>query len=138
MTHEQLASILTGREIGEEITAKEEAEAKSHGLVVAFGYSDDILELRGAIHDEVGAGGGEDLLIGPEGVLENKSEHEEMELWAARKYIALEKTALNTINANYSDAWEIGIDCPYSRFLVMEDGELFCVGIVFAIADLTK
>jgi hypothetical protein len=29
--------------------------AKDNGLVIVFGASDDLVELRGAIHDEVGA-----------------------------------------------------------------------------------
>jgi hypothetical protein len=36
-----------------EINKAEERQAKDAGLVVVFGYSDDGVELRGAIHDEV-------------------------------------------------------------------------------------
>jgi hypothetical protein len=54
MDAKALAALLTGREYRQEITRAEEADAKAAGLVVAFGASDDLLEFRGAIDDEVG------------------------------------------------------------------------------------
>ncbi len=50
-TKEQLASRLTGREYGDEITEEEEAEAKASGLFVIFGASDDLCEIRLAVID---------------------------------------------------------------------------------------
>lgn len=52
MTKESLASTLNGREYGEELLATEELAAKTNGLLVIFGASDDIVEMRGAIKDE--------------------------------------------------------------------------------------
>lgn len=54
LTKEEMARLLTGREIGNEITPSEEATAQESGLVVVFGYSDDLVELRGSISDEAG------------------------------------------------------------------------------------
>ena len=54
MTMETLAAILDGREIGSEITKAEADQAKAAGLVVVFGASDDLMEFRGAIYDEIG------------------------------------------------------------------------------------
>jgi hypothetical protein len=142
MTHEQLAAALNGREIGEEITREEAATAKTNCLAVAFGYSDDNLELRGYFDDELDCYYGGEWKIGEDGCLEKKNERDEMKLRDAREYIAKEKTALNTLKAKWNDkgnpCWQISIDCPHSTFNVMEDGEVFCVGIVFAIADLKK
>ena len=56
ITKEELASRLNGRSYRNEITPEEERLAKDNHLVVVFGASDDLVELRGAIHDELGMG----------------------------------------------------------------------------------
>lgn len=45
--------ILSGREYGEELTSEEEEQLKKDELVVVFGASDDLCEIRGAISDEI-------------------------------------------------------------------------------------
>lgn len=55
MNAKEFAAMLNGREYRREITKAEEKEAKAAGLIVAFGASDDNLELRGAVDDEIGA-----------------------------------------------------------------------------------
>ena len=35
-------------------------------------------------------------------------------------------------------SWQFKTDIPHSTFRIMEDGELFCVGIVFNISDLSQ
>jgi len=55
LTKEQLAAMLNGRRYRDEITEKEEKLAKENNLVVLFGASDDLIELRGAIDEEIGA-----------------------------------------------------------------------------------
>ncbi len=54
MNKEELAKRLDGRLIGNEISKEEEAKAQEDGLIVIFGASDDLAEIRGAIYDEVG------------------------------------------------------------------------------------
>lgn len=54
MTAAELAALLNGREYRKEMSRDEEQVAKAAGLVVVFGASDDLMELRGAISDEVG------------------------------------------------------------------------------------
>lgn len=138
-----LAALLNGRERSEEITYEEAEKAKADGLVVAFGYSDDNLELHGAIRDEIGCFNGGEFKVGPEAILEPKEEHDDLTLAEARSYVELERKSLNTIKAEFGPkdidcSWRISIDCPHATFNVMEDGELFCIGIVFAIADLKR
>ncbi len=55
MSPQELATKLNGREYGNETSVQLERTAKENNLVIAFGYSDDNLELRGAIRDEYGA-----------------------------------------------------------------------------------
>lgn len=49
MIAKEFADLLSGRDYMNEITRGEEEQAKAAGLVVVFGYSDDNMELRGAI-----------------------------------------------------------------------------------------
>ena len=56
LTKEQLAAKLNGRSYRNEITPEEEQLAKENHLVVIMGASDDLVELHGAIHDELGMG----------------------------------------------------------------------------------
>ena len=56
LTKEELAAKLNGRSYRNEITPEEERLAKDNRLVVIFGASDDLIELRGAICDELGMG----------------------------------------------------------------------------------
>ena len=49
MTKESLAALITGREIGDEVTPAESIEAKNARLVVVYGASDDLTEFSGFI-----------------------------------------------------------------------------------------
>lgn len=55
MTAKELTAMLDGREVLGEISRVESETAKEAGLIVVYGYSDDNVEFRGAIDDEVGA-----------------------------------------------------------------------------------
>ena len=55
MDMHELAALLNGRGYGSEITQAEADAAKTAGLVVAYGVSDDIAVLRGAVNDEFDA-----------------------------------------------------------------------------------
>ena len=57
-TMKEFAEMLSDRSIGEEICKDEKRRAADLGLVVVYGYSDDNVELRGAIDEEVGAWNG--------------------------------------------------------------------------------
>lgn len=70
MTAKELAAMLNGREVGNEITRREAQESAAAGLVVVYGYSDDNVELAGAIDDEVGAYEGATVYLTPAGVLQ--------------------------------------------------------------------
>ena len=124
MTAKQLAAKLDGREYLNEITPEEEKEAEANGLVVVYGYSDDNVELAGAISDEIGAWKGVVFHVDKEGGV-----------------FAGEKDAPNKIEAYWCGqdtdaAWTFRTEIPHETFDIYEDGELFCVGIVFRMEDL--
>jgi hypothetical protein len=135
LTKEELAARLNGREYGNEMTAEEEGEAKTAGLVVLFGASDDLAELRGAINDEVGCySGGDIVLLGgkPYEFEQCDCVHAEVADDEAREY-GLKIEALWCDGDGYS--WTYRTEIPHATFDVIEDGEPYCRGIVFSLPE---
>lgn len=139
MNAKELAMLLTGREYGQEIDRTEEHQAKAAGLVVAFGASDDLLEFRGAIYDEVGCYGGGTATVDQKGVLPDfedidRDDKDEMRDYFKRESGGAVIRAVWEGEPGYS--WVINADVPHETFEIVEDGEPYCRGIVFALADL--
>lgn len=136
MTKEEFAALLNGREYGNEITSDEYTQAKALGLVVLFGYSDDNMEFRGAINDEIGCFDGRTVLIDKDGLLpsrESIDDDDELEKFFPRRRAAKEIEAIWDKDG-YS--WTYKTDIPHAIFDIIEDGEKYCRGIVFAMVDL--
>ena len=74
MTTDELAKQLTGFEYPFEPIGRHTLPAKEAGLVIVFGASDDLMEFRGAIYDEVGACDGGTALIDKEGLLPERNQ----------------------------------------------------------------
>ena len=116
---------------------EDDALAAASGLVVVYGYSDDNVEFRGAIDDEVGAFDGTEIYVTAEGVLTPPEcgcdGCEECSYFdAARK-------AAKRIEAVWGAggvSWTFVTDIPHESFTILDDGDVFCVGIVFSISDL--
>lgn len=141
ITPVEFAAILNGRDYGSEITEVEEAQAKAAGLVVVFGYSDDNVELRGTINDECGAYEGTTLRITTDGLLETWDSLDEPTEEEAEAYFAKKRLGFKTIEAIWSPegtgmSWAYETEIPHAPFDVMEDGETYCRGIVFRLADV--
>ncbi|RKP44660.1 hypothetical protein [Pararobbsia silviterrae] len=123
-----LAAALSGAQMGDEISREKEAEAKAHGLVVVFGASDDLMELRGAIHDEVSCYDGGEAYFTALGLLTNECEDDDC------PHFAKLKDAAAVVEAVWSEgeySWVYRTDIPHATFEVLEDGEKYCRGIVF-------
>lgn len=138
MNAKELAAKLSGREYNCEITDAEAKQAKDAGLVVVFGASDDLIEFRGAIRDEGDCYNGGTGLIDTKGVLPSWDEASESEE-AAQEYFE-RKAKARTITALWAKEpgyyWTYKTDIPHETFEIVEDGEPYCRGIVFALADL--
>lgn len=140
MTKESLAALLNGREYCNEITATEEAEAKAAGLLIIFGASDDLTELRGALHDEAGANDGATHRIDAKGFVPDwdSVDHDDEEECA--EYFA-RKGGGFVVEAKWSTgdySWVIETSAPHATFDIVEDDEKYCRGIVIDLADLTR
>lgn len=138
MTAKELAATLSGREYGMEIGREEEKEAKAAGLVVVYGYSDDNVELRGAIDAEVGAYEDTTIYITPAGLLEEPACDDAEDCTCP--YFAAARNAAATITAIWRDGERtsrvFATDIPHENFTIFEDGEAFCIGIVFSMEDV--
>jgi hypothetical protein len=141
MTPKDLAAQLTGAEYPLDIPAGLKKEAYLSGLVIIYGSSDDLMEFAGAIDDEVSAYEGTIAFLDTEGLLpdfdqlcEDKdfdglygyfrrfpNRHEVEAIWDADGY-----------------SWTYKTEIPHEVFEIVEDGEPYCRGIVFALADLPQ
>lgn len=141
MTKEELAALLHGRQYSEEITKREEQQAKESGLVVIFGYSDDNVEFRGVINDEVGCYGGGKILFDSQGHLPSwEYIQEECTEDEAKQYF-VRKAGAHALLALWNDAdsqygWSFATTLPHATFDIMEADEPFCRGIVIDVRDL--
>ena len=128
------AARLNGNLMGDEITQKEQADAKKAGLVVVFGYSDDYTLFRGVIRDEAGLGA---IRITKSGnILEEDRMDTLNELVEDGTLSGGDSPKFSVIIAKFDDHHHYDTDIPHATFDIMEDGELFCRGIVFSISDL--
>jgi hypothetical protein len=140
MSKEKLATELSGIQYPahRSITADQIAAAKAAGLVIVFGASDDLMELEGAIRDELGCYDGGTALIDAEGLLperENIEDDDGLQEYFKRKPAAKKIKALWCKEDGYS--WTYSTDIPHATFDVMDGDDHYCRGLVFALADLS-
>lgn len=135
LTRDAAAARLDGDEYGKEGSKELFAAMKAAGLVAVFGASDDLMEFRGAIDDEIGCYNGGTAYLTKAGLLTNDCDSDRCPHFAHTK-----KTAA-TIKAKWAEdgfSWSYETDIPYSMFVIKEDGENYCQGIVFALADVLE
>ncbi len=136
MTAKELAEMLSGRKYGMEITKDEAQRAADAGLVVVYGYSDDNVEFSGAISEEVVAYNGTTVRLTKNGLFDEP----ECGIEDCPYCTAAQKEA-KTIKAVWHDnggpCWTFETDIPHETFTIIEDGEPWCIGIVFSIAGIS-
>jgi hypothetical protein len=137
MNAKELAQIINGRSYTNELTKEEESIAKAAGLVVAFGGSDDLLELRGAVSEEVGAWQGQTVRFTKAGLLVNDCDNDECPHFEKLKAAA---TPLEIVwhDEGGGPCWTFKTAIPHATFELSDDNEPFCRGVVFALADIPE
>ncbi|MDR1889345.1 MAG: hypothetical protein LBQ81_08240 [Zoogloeaceae bacterium] len=131
MNAKELAALLNGCKYLDEVSKELEAQAKENRLVIVFGCSDDLMEFRGAIYDELDAYDGTTAYLDSNGLLENKCS-DDCPYFAEKKDNAVSieaKWCSNDIGAS----WTFETSIPHETFDVIEDGEIYCRGIVFSL-----
>lgn len=99
--------------------------AKDLGIVIVFGASDDLMEFRGAIYDEFDCFEGGICYLDENGSI--------IELPSGE--------GLNLITAVWCDkdsewTWSYKTGIPHETFGMIDDGEKYCLGLVFYKKDL--
>ncbi len=136
MDAKTLAAQLNGIEYPCRISVKLEAEAKAAGLVIVYGASDDLMEFRGAIVEDLGAYDGTTAYVDTKGLLPERDQIEddnELKDYFSREPHAVAIEQLWCAEEGYS--WTYKTSIPHETFEIVEDGEPYCRGIVFALAD---
>jgi len=134
---DQFAASLSGREYPFGLTKDEQAAAKSAGLLVIFGVSDDLMEFQGVENDEFGCYDGGTALIDAKGLLPDRESIEDDDVlrdFFVRQPLAKQIEALWAAEPGYS--WTYKTDVPHATFEIIEDGAPYCRGIVIDVSDL--
>lgn len=138
MTVQELAAQLDGSEYPLRIPAHTVKAAHAAGLLIVYGASDDLCEFQGAFEDEAGCYNGGTISIDREGIIPDFAnvEHEvgEVEKWVRRNKSAAKIEALWCAEPGFS--WTYKTELPHVDFLVMEDGDPYCRGMVIDITTL--
>jgi hypothetical protein len=135
MTKKQLAEKLNGRQYGQEITEEEEHAAKTHGLLVIFGYSDDNVEVRGADRDEVGVYDGSVICLSKRGrLLPYHLEPCECHFCGYKEAVK-DAIKIKCLWCNGDYSWSYETDLPHETFAIFDGEEKYCLGIVLDIKD---
>ncbi|MGE3550949.1 MAG: hypothetical protein AB7I29_13750 [Geobacter sp.] len=137
MTPQAMAEQLDGREYPFELSKEEKEFMEQQGLVVVFGESDDLMEFDGAIYDEGYCYNGETFLIDKTGLLPDWNDINDKESDAA-DYLKRKPNAkqIEAIWGKDGISWQYKTDIPHATFKIMEDGKVYCIGIVFDIKEL--
>lgn len=125
------AEMLNGKEYGYPQFSQEEIQiAKDNGFVIVYGASDDLMEFEGAIYDECGCFDGGTVWFNKGGVIDDPAVIGDRcieALWC--------DAAARDDNGNII-AWTYKTAIPHETFMIYEDGEPYCRGIVFDISVL--
>ncbi|MDC7221615.1 MAG: hypothetical protein PQJ59_16895 [Spirochaetales bacterium] len=129
-----IVSMIDGIEYPANINKEVIRKAEELGIVICYGAS-DLLEFEGAMCAEFGACDGVTIKLGQNGFVKNICSDDDC------PYYHLElKNAKHEVRAEWEP--EPGVSCrvtgtmPCEEFRIMEDGELFGTGIVFAMESL--
>ena len=130
MIDKEIAEMLDGLEYGDRIREDILKYAEENGAVIVFGASDDLMEFRGTIYDEVGGYGGGKAYVDKSGLITNKCDNEDCPYFREK---LLSAKAITAIWDSEGYSWIYKTDIPHETFEIFEDGRKYCRGIVFCI-----
>ena len=133
MTPQEAAARINGNQYRSEVPKGLAEALKDAGLVAVYGASDDLMEFEGAISDEIGCYGDGIAYLTPTGLLKNDCDSDEC------PHFAKMKESAPFITAKWDDggfSWRYETTIPHAKFIIKEDDDNYCEGIVFALADV--
>ena len=132
----EFAKRLDGRQYRHEVTSDEETEAGFHHLLVLFASSDDLLEMRGTINDEIGAYNGTHIKVSRDGKFfsskyEVEQERQSVNFLKTKGYKIVGPARIN-VELKWSDThWVVRSDAEnQAPFQIFEDDRIFGYGLV--------
>jgi hypothetical protein len=137
----ELAQKLNGMEYGTNIPKNLTDAAKQSRLVIVYGASDDLMEFEGAIYDEIGAYEGTKVRVDGEGLLpdfeqidkDQRDSKDKLREYFRRENGGKEIEALWCKEPGIS--WTYKTEISHEQFEILEDGDIYCRGIVFSLDD---
>lgn len=124
MELKEFATMLNNREYDYPQFTKEELQiAKENGFVIVCGASDDLMEFYGAITSEGNCFDGGVVWFNKDGVIDAPATTGDKSieaLWCKEDDVT----------------WTYKTDIPHETFMIFDQDEKYCKGIVFSIADL--
>lgn len=133
MNTKEFAALLNNRQYRNEITKDEAEQAKRSDIVIVFGASDDLMEFRGAINEELSAWEGTTAYVNADGLVLNECDDEHCPY--ARKAAAQAKN-IKAVWDKDGYSWVYETDIPHETFEILEDDEKYCRGIVFSLDEV--
>lgn len=133
VTMKEFARTLNGREYDCCMFTKQEIQqAKDRGWIIVTGASDDLMEFEGAIYDEGNCFDGGKVFFSKEEVWNGEDDMSAFPncieaVWCGREIL--------DENGNVIP-WTHKTDIPHETFMVYEDGNPYCRGIVLSVEDL--
>lgn len=104
---------------------------KNDGIVAVFGYSDDGVEFRGRLNDEMGYGS--QIYLDTNGIMESDCEDDGCPYFLKTLKGATKLEVYWCEDDEYS--WTYDIEIHYETFDIMEDDNKYCQGILFYLDD---
>lgn len=132
MTKELLALQLNCTKLhsGNLLSDLQAMQAKEAGLVVVYGYSDDLVIFEGAFNGSVDRFCGGQVFVNKEKFFQGRSRVKGCRTINALYYQEKTETGMKI-------PWRIKTVIPHSKFTIMNsDNILECVGIVFSLEDV--
>lgn len=125
-----VANRLNNNKYGDELHGISEKYLEEKGIVVVFGYSDDNIEFRGVIDDELGCFDGGLFHVTKHGVISDDN-------YSGPNYIDARWFEEVTDDLGRI-SWTYETDIKHETFMLYDEGEPWCRGLVFSINNLVE
>lgn len=131
----ELAAFLDGDQRLKVMGRMERRWAKESGLVAAFRAGGNYIEFCGAVNDEINLYEYNNVFFTKAGLLLNTCDDENCPHFERLKMAA---TPISIIWGNDRYSFTIETAIPHATFDVLQEGEKYCRGIVFALSDVPE
>lgn len=135
-TLKRYAQEINGRQYRQEIDSDLRRRLKEDEVVVLYGASDDLLEIDGVFQEEVGAYDGglfEPVVFGNTDYYDFVASEEKQSFLENNNYPYIDMV-WSPENSDFS--WIIDTNIPHERFIIYEDDDTYCEGVLFYLEDL--